>query len=163
MKPIRIKNAGVLFIIWLIISAILSGIATFWSIENATAKDSRIWLLYFLLLVLPVFWFLRRSLSLENNFSEPNKKEGTKCDAKRINNSLGGFTCSILGETIGANWLWEKSPYKEKIQESPECNARITKKQGIFGEKYIFSCWVMGKFRVKHKIEELESKVKNIK
>ena len=151
-----------LLFIWLIISAILSGVATFWSIDNAIAKEPRIWLVYFLLLVLPVFWFLRPSLILEeNNFSKINKKEGTKCDAKRINNSLGGFSCSILGETIGANWLWEKNPYKEKIQESPECDACITKKQGIFGEKCIFSCWVMGKFRVKHKIKELESKVKN--
>ena len=84
-----------------------------------------------------------------------------KCDAKKLNHPEGGFTCSILGDTLGADWLWQESPYKEKILNPPDCDAIFTRKKGIFGETCVFSCWIMGKFKVKDKAKELENKVKS--
>lgn len=84
-----------------------------------------------------------------------------KCDAKKLNSPEGGFTCSILGDTVGADWLWDKSPYKEKIKESPECDANFIRKKGLFGEKCIFSCWIMGNFKVSSNAIDLETKIKN--
>lgn len=84
-----------------------------------------------------------------------------KCDAKRLDNLEGGFTCSVLGDTVGANWLWERSPYKEKIGQSPECDACIVDKKGLFGSKAQFSCWVMGNFQVKSNLEQLKVKIRD--
>jgi hypothetical protein len=84
-----------------------------------------------------------------------------KCNARKLYTPEGGFNCSILGSTNGADWLWEQSPYKEKILNSPECDAKFVRKKGVWGkELYIFSCWVMGEFKVDNKPEELEDKVK---
>jgi hypothetical protein len=52
-----------------------------------------------------------------------------KCDAKKLNAPGSGFTCSILGDTVGADWLWEQSPQREKINNSPECDANVIRKK----------------------------------
>ena len=82
------------------------------------------------------------------------------CDAQKLNHPDGGFTCSILGDTTGANWVWEQSPYKEEILNPHVCDAEFIRKKGLFGEKCIFNCWIMGKFQVKDKAGDLENKVK---
>jgi len=82
-----------------------------------------------------------------------------QCDAKKLDGHDGGFSCSVLGDTVGANWLWDKSPYKEKIQCPPVCDANLAYKRGLFGKKTVFSCWVMGSFKVIANAEQLEAKV----
>jgi len=169
MKRIKIKNAGAKLFAWIIVSAVLSGIAAIWSVENGISRDHKIFLLYFMLLMLPVYYILFPSIAKEeellikrkNKFLKKTKDiNKQKCDARKIDHPEGGFTCSILGDTIGANWLWEISPYKEEFIDSPECTATFSRKKGLFGEKCFFSCWVMGEFRVKNNLKELEQKVK---
>ncbi len=86
-------------------------------------------------------------------------KSKMKCDAERLDHSRGGFHCSILGDTVGANWVWEKSPYKEKILNPPKCDARVVCRKGFLGKKYFFSCWIMKEFEVERNINSLIEKM----
>ena len=171
MKRKIIKNAGVVLWVWIFIAAILSGLGTLWSITTGFIEDPRIMAIYFSILLFPVLWFLLPSIAKEekaqirreNMFPDKSKNlNNQNCDAKKLNRPEGGFTCSILGENIGANWLWEESPYKEEIVDSPKCNANFIRERSIFWEKCFFSCWVMGKFRVHKNNKDLELKIRNV-
>ena len=93
-------------------------------------------------------------------YHEYRKGNGER-DAKKLDIPEQGFNCSILGDTIGMDIFYDKSPQKDRLKECPECDASISTKKGLFRKKHIFECWIMGKFKVSNNVEDLEKKLKS--
>lgn len=62
MKRPTIKNPSLIFVIWIIISGLISGFATLKLIENNIAKNPKIFLVCFMILIYPMLWLIFPSL-----------------------------------------------------------------------------------------------------
>jgi len=169
MKRLKVKNAGVIFLCGIILWGIISILITYYLIIKGIVREPPIFMLIFLVGFFTGYYIINPSLAKEEKRimrekikSKKVNNNRMKCDAQKIDHPGGGFSCSILGETLGANWLWEDAPYKEQIQNPPPCDACLKQKTTLFGKKQFFSCWVMGEFKVLKNQEALSSKIQSL-
>jgi hypothetical protein len=66
MKRIKIKNPGAVLFIWILIAAILSGAATLWSLDTGFTENPKIFIIYFGILIFPIFWIVIPSIDKKN-------------------------------------------------------------------------------------------------
>jgi hypothetical protein len=74
MKRIEIKNPGTILIIWILIAAVLSGMATLWSLDSGFTENPKIFMIYFGILISPILWILFPSLVQKDQTKDKKKK-----------------------------------------------------------------------------------------
>jgi phage shock protein PspC (stress-responsive transcriptional regulator) len=50
------KNPGIIILLWVLIAAILSGIATLWTLDTGFTENPKIFMIYFGILLFPIIW-----------------------------------------------------------------------------------------------------------